>query len=66
MYDLAEIKIAIENLPEKDFFLLRKWFWEKDWEKWDKQIENDSECKKIDFIIKEALNEKREDSLEEL
>lgn len=42
MLDVAKIKAAIENLPEKDFFQLRKWFWEKDWQKWDKQIEMDS------------------------
>jgi hypothetical protein len=34
MLKVAEIKVAIENLPEKDFVLLRQWFSEKDWQKW--------------------------------
>jgi len=38
---------------------LRDWFAERDWERWDKQIEKDSEAGKLDFLIKEALNEKK-------
>lgn len=66
MSDVAEIKAAIENLPEKDFFQLRKWFWEKDWQRWDRQIELDSESGKLDFLIEEALDEKHKGQLEEL
>jgi len=66
MFDLAEIKAAIENLPEKDFVQLRKWFWEKDWQKWDKQIDADSGLGKLDFLVKEALDEKNKRQLEEL
>ena len=36
------IKEAIEALPEEDYMKLRPWFSEKDWQKWDKQIETDS------------------------
>ncbi len=66
MFDLAEILAAIENLPEKDFVQLRKWFWEKDWQKWDKQIDADSGLGKLDFLVKEALDEKNKGQLEEL
>jgi len=38
--------------------LLRQWFSERDWDQWDKQIETDSEAGKLDFLIKEALDEK--------
>ena len=66
MVGVAQIMEAIENLSEKDFLLLRKWFWEKDQQRWDKQIETDSASKKIDFLIKEALDEKSKGYLEEL
>ncbi len=66
MLDVAEIKAAIEKLPEKDFFQLRKWFWEKDWQKWDQQIAMDSGAQKLDFLIREALDEKDKGQLEEL
>jgi len=66
MLKVAEIKEAIEELPEEDFVQLRQWFSEKDWQKWDKQIEVDSESGKLDFLIKEALDEKSKGQLKEL
>ena len=61
-----EIKAAIEALPENEFARLRKWFTQKDWEKWDKQVEADSESGKLDFLIKEAGEEKRKGKLKDL
>jgi len=58
-----EIKVAIEALPEKEYVQLRRWFSERDWEGWDKQIELDSESGKLDFLAREALDEKGKGSL---
>jgi len=58
MSKVEEIEAIIESLSEEEYARLRKWFSEKDWEKWDKQIEADSESGKLDFLIKEAINEK--------
>ncbi len=66
MSRVDKIKESIEALPEKDYVLLRQWFSEKDWEKWDKQIKADSELGKLDFLIKEALGEKEKGKLKEL
>jgi hypothetical protein len=66
MLDVAKIKAAIECLPEKDYFLLRKWFWEKDWQRWGRQIEADSGVGRLDFLVKEAFDEKDQGQLEEL
>ena len=33
------IKAAIEALPEEEYVRLRRWFSERDWEKWDRPIE---------------------------
>ena len=66
MSNVAEIKAAIEILHEEEYVQLRQWFSERDWQKWDKQIEADSESGKLDFLIKEALNEKQQGKLKEL
>ena len=44
MLNVKNIKEAIEALPEEDYTQLRQWFSEKDWGKWDKQIEADSDA----------------------
>jgi len=66
MSKVEEIEAAIESLLEEEYVRLRKWFSEKDWEKWDKQIEADSEAGKLDFLIREALDEKAKGKLKEL
>lgn len=66
MANVDDIKVAIESLPEEEFIELREWFSEKDWEKWDRQIERDSESGKLDFLIEEALEEKRTGKLKDL
>ena len=66
MTKVDKIKAAIEALPEEDYVHLRQWFSEKDWEKWDRQIEADSESGRLDFLIKEALDERRKGKLKEL
>jgi hypothetical protein len=60
------IKKAIESLPEEDYGQLRRWFADKDWEKWDTQIEEDSNSGKLDFLLKEAFEERQEGKLKDL
>ncbi len=66
MAQLVEIKKGIEALPKQEYINLRQWFAEKDWEIWDKQIEEDSNSGKLDFLAKEALKEKNNGSLKVL
>jgi hypothetical protein len=63
---LEEIQVAIESLPYEEYIRLRQWFSERDWGKWDRQIEADSESGKLGFLIEEALNEKAKGTLKEL
>jgi hypothetical protein len=58
MENLERIKQEIESLPKNDFIQLRNWFSDKAWKKWDRQIEEDSISGKLDFLMKEALEEK--------
>jgi hypothetical protein len=57
------LKKAIETLPDEDYAKLRKWFSEKDWRKWDKQIAADSRAGKLDFLVRDAFEGKRKGKL---
>ena len=66
MTKLERIKEEIESLPEKDFARLRKWLADKDWKKWDREIERDSAAGRLDFLAQEALDEKKKGELGDL
>jgi hypothetical protein len=63
---IEEIKSAIVSLPANEYRKFRDWFLERDWEQWDKQIQVDSESGKLDFLVKEAKDEKSRDKLRDL
>jgi hypothetical protein len=54
MTTVQEIERAIEELSGDQFSQIHDWIVEKDWEKWDAQIERDSAAGKLDFLIDEA------------
>ena len=66
MSTVEEIKSAISALSKEDYIHLRKWFSEKDWEQWDKEIERDSSSGKLDFLMEEAVAEKNQGRLSKL
>ena len=66
MSKLENIQAAIESLSEEEYSRLREWFVEKDWEQWDKEIEVDSQSGKLDFLVKEALQDKSKGRLTDL
>jgi hypothetical protein len=66
MLTAEEIKKSIVQLPEKEYRKLRKWFSERDWNEWDKKIELDAQEGKLDFLMEEALNEKKKHTLRDL
>jgi len=66
MRSIEEAIEFIESLPEEDFYKLRNWILERDWERWDKEIEEDSKNGRLDFLIKQALDEKKQGLLEDL
>jgi predicted esterase len=66
MSKVNKIKAAIKGLGEEEYNQLRRWFSERDWEKWDRQIESDSESGKLDFLLNEALDEKAKGKLKDL
>ena len=66
MTSVTEIQEAILALPESDIAQLRQWLSELDGDKWDRQIESDSEDGKLDFLLADAEESKRQGTLQEL
>ena len=66
MSKIDELKAEIEGLPGKEFAELFRWLSEKDWERWDKQIEADANAGRLDFLVREAHEEKAKGTLKDL
>jgi hypothetical protein len=60
------VQAAIASLTPEEYRRLRAWFIERDWEQWDKQIEEDAQSGKLDFLIEEAMAEKAQGHLRDL
>ena len=66
MSKIDELKAEIEKLPSEEFAEFFQWLSEKDWERWDKEIEADSESGGLDFLVREAHEEKAKGTLKGL
>ena len=58
MTTVAELKAAILNLSESEYTELRRWLLDHDWERWDREFEEDVLAGKLDFLKTEALEAK--------
>jgi Fe-S cluster biosynthesis and repair protein YggX len=63
---IDELKAEIESLPSEEFAEIFRWLSEKDWERWDKEIEADSQAGRLDFLVREAREEKSKGNLKDL
>jgi len=66
MTKLEELERVIGNLPEDEYRQFRRWFLEKDWERWDRQIAEDARSGRLDFLVREALDDKKANRLRDL
>ncbi len=66
MTQVEQLQKEIDRLSDEEFMQLRRWFAEKDWERWDRQVEADVESGKLDFLLKEAAAAKKQKTLQEL
>ncbi|MES9856504.1 MAG: hypothetical protein ABW166_07880 [Sedimenticola sp.] len=66
MTTIQEIKSAIGSLPHQEYMQLLGWIHDKDWSDWDNQLENDAKSGKLDFLAREALEEKKNKKLRKL
>jgi len=58
MTTIKDMEMAIASLSAEEYVQFRRWFFDHDWEKWDRQIEADAESGKLDFLRQEAAEEK--------
>jgi hypothetical protein len=66
MSKIDQLKAEIERLPNEEFAEIFRWLSEKGWERWDKEIEADSEAGRLNFLVREAREEKAKGTLKDL
>ena len=66
MTKIEELEIVVDSLPEEEYRRFRRWFLERDWDKWDKQIAEDSTSGKLDILIQEASRAKINNKIKNL
>lgn len=66
MTRVEELESAIDALSADEYSALRDWFWERDWAKWDRQIEADAASGKLDSLVREARDAKARGTLRAL
>ena len=54
MARVEELEMAVDSLTPEEYNRFRRWFLERDWEKWDQEIEEDAEAGRLDFLVREA------------
>ena len=66
MSKIEELKTDIEKLSSEEAAELFRWLSEREWESWDKEMEADSQAGRLDFLVREARQEKARGTLKEL
>jgi hypothetical protein len=66
MTRVEELEMAVDSLTPKEYNRFRRWFLDRDWEKWDQEIEEDAEAGRLDFLVREAAEAKSGRRLKDL
>jgi len=64
--NIEKIQEDILALSKTDYQQLRQWFNELEWDEWDRQIEEDSNAGRLDFLITEAREAEEKGTLKKL
>jgi hypothetical protein len=59
MTTVAEISVAVKQLPRRELARFRRWFAEYDAAQWDREFEADVAAGKLDKIAREVLRDHR-------
>jgi hypothetical protein len=54
MTRLEGLQTAVTSLPEDEYDQFRRWFLDRDWEDWDRQIAEDSDAGRLEFLVRKA------------
>ncbi len=66
MTTVPEIQQAIMNLSEADYTKLCRWVLDQDWERWEREFDEDVKAGKLDALAAEALEAKARGELKDL
>ncbi|MCL5734918.1 MAG: hypothetical protein M1274_04925, partial [Actinobacteria bacterium] len=59
-------EMAVDSLTPEEYTRFRRWFLDRDWEKWDQEIEEDAEAGRLDFLVREAAEARNSRKLRDL
>ena len=66
MTTVSELQEAILGLSEADYSKLRRWLLDQDWERWEREFDEDVRAGKLDSLAAEALESKARGDLKDL
>jgi hypothetical protein len=66
MSKIDELKADIERLPGEEVAELFRWLSDKEWDNWDEEMKADSQAGRLDFLVREAVDQKAKGTLKEL
>lgn len=66
MTTIPEIQEAIVSLSEADYAELRRWLSDQDWERWEREFDEDVKAGKFDARAAEAMEAKARGELRDL
>ena len=66
MANVSELQEAILGLSESDYAQLRRWLLDRDWERWEREFDEDVRAGKFDALAAEALEAKARGELKDL
>jgi hypothetical protein len=66
MTRVEELELAVDSLTPDEYSRFRRWFIERDWDKWDREIEEDAEAGRLDFLVREAAAARNSRKLRDL
>ncbi len=66
MTTIPEIQQAIMNLSEADYTTLCRWVLDQDWERWEREFDEDVKAGKLDAFAADALEAKARGELSDL
>ncbi|MBI5570487.1 MAG: hypothetical protein HY914_11120 [Desulfomonile tiedjei] len=66
MKTVEELEMAVDSLTQEEYSRFRQWFLDREWERWDRKIEEDAEAGRLDFLLQEAVDAKNGKRLRDL
>ena len=62
----VEVQKAITDLPKAEYDKLIHWLQDYDWDVWDRELEEDAEAGRLDFLAERVAEAKRQGPLKDL